>query len=70
MPLDYTVIATKDGKSLEVTYSKFIDIIVDKQRNLRSQDVTSILNNINLLHEKGEIDGELLQLPGFTFKIK
>ena len=70
MPLDYTVIATKDDKSLEVTYSKFIDIVVDKQRNLRSQDVTSILNNINLLHEKGEINGELLQLPGFTFKIK
>lgn len=70
MPIDITVIASKDGKSLEVSYDKFIDIVVDKQRSLRVNDVTSILDNINKLHEEGELDGDLLNLPGFTFKLK
>ena len=70
MPVDVTVIASKDGKSLEVSYDKFIDIVVDKQRSLRVNDVTSILDNINKLHEEGELDGGLLNLIGFTFKIK
>ena len=70
MPIDIIVEVSKDGKSLEVPYEKFIDIVVDKQRSLRVNDVTSILDNINKLHEEGGLDGELLNLPGFTFKLK
>ena len=70
MPIEITVEVSKGGKSLEVPYEKFIDIVVDKQRSLRVNDVTSILDNINKLHEEGELDGELLNLSGFTFKLK
>lgn len=70
MPLDIIVEVSKDGKTLEVPYAKFIDIVVDKQRSLRVVDVTDILDNINKLHEEGELDGELLNLSGFTFKLK
>lgn len=70
MPIEIIVEVSKDGKALEVPYTKFIDIVVDKQRSLRVNDVTSILDNINKLHEEGELDGELLNLPGFTFKLK
>ena len=70
MPIDIIVEVSKDGKALEVPYTKFIDIVVDKQRSLRVNDVTSILDNINRLHEEGELDGEVLNLPGLTFKLK
>lgn len=70
MPIEIIVEVSKGGKALEVPYDKFIDIVVDKQRSLRVNDVTSILDNINKLHEEGELDGELLNLPGFTFKLK
>lgn len=70
LPKEIIVTVTKDGKSIEATWEKFIDIVVSRQRKLALNDVTDLLNSINKLTENRILDGEEIYMKGFTFEIK